>query len=252
MINNNLNNKKILFVCDLDNTLIYSKKHYKNGDVLVECIDGKPQSYMSPKSYDLFLKINRLVDFVPVTTRSIQQFKRINLPFKTAFTTNATILLNNGEIDKDFAEYSKKQVEPYKQELERLYNLYKDDQRFRIVRYVDNMFLFLACANGCTAEQCVLDIRTQTDLYTENTGYKIYIFPPTANKGESVKYFRKNKNYDFVIGAGDSPIDLAMLKKCDKALVPNYKLAGNLDNVVVFEEKFTENMLEYVLEFLQN
>lgn len=246
-----MNNKKILFVCDLDNTLIHSKKHYKTGDVLVECIDGKEQSYMSQKAYDLFLKLNQLVDFVPVTTRSIQQFKRINLPFKTAFTTNATILLKDSEIDRNFIEYSKNRVASYKQELERLCNLYKDDKRFRIVRYVDDMFLFLACADGFNAETCVPDIRKQTGLYTENTGYKIYIFPPTANKGESVEYFKKI-NYDFIFGAGDSPIDLAMLKKCDKAFVPDVKLAERLENAVVLKENFTENMLEYVLDFLKN
>ena len=63
----------ILFACDLDNTLIHSWKHRKDGDICVEWIDGKEQGYMSEKVCVLLRHVIGKVDFVPVTTRSVAQ-----------------------------------------------------------------------------------------------------------------------------------------------------------------------------------
>ena len=63
---------------DLDNTLIYSHRTtFTSEKIIAEWLNGKEQSYITKETYS-FMK-NMECNFVPVTTRSIEQYKRIYL-----------------------------------------------------------------------------------------------------------------------------------------------------------------------------
>ena len=49
--------EKILFACDIDNTLIHSYKYRRSGDICVEWIDGKEQAYMTKTAFQLLNEI---------------------------------------------------------------------------------------------------------------------------------------------------------------------------------------------------
>ena len=98
-----MRNESILFASDLDNTLLFSHQHAQAGDVCVEYLDGKAQGFFPPSVIRGLAQINRTMRFVPVTSRSIAQFLRIQFPPgcvpKYALVANGGLLLRNGAVD---------------------------------------------------------------------------------------------------------------------------------------------------------
>ena len=96
-----MRNESILFASDLDNTLLFSHQHARAGDVCVEHLDGKAQGFFPPGVIRGLAQINRTMRFVPVTSRSIAQFLRIQFPAgcvpKYALVANGGLLLRIGE-----------------------------------------------------------------------------------------------------------------------------------------------------------
>lgn len=206
---------KILFACDLDNTLIHSYKHRRAEDICVEIYDGREQSFISPRALDLLKRIASQILFVPVTTRSIAQYRRIfwteNFYPRYAVVANGAYLLN-GERQENFLREA---VKPYEEELKLQREKFSDNPAFNICRIVDESFLFLKCRDDIDAEKFSFD----TSLTVKHTGKKIYLFPPRLNKGEALKLLIKKFSPDKVFAAGDSEIDLPMLEFADVAFI---------------------------------
>lgn len=202
---------KILFACDLDNTLIHSYKKRRADDICVEIYEGREQSFISPRTLELLNKISEKILFIPVTTRSIAQYRRIfwaeNFFPRYAVVTNGSYLLN-GDKQENFL---KKVVAPYENEL-KIQLEAADKNIFTIAHIVDESFLFLKCRDDFDGE-----ISFKTNLTVQRTGKKVYLFPPRLNKGEALKLLTKKFAPDKVFAAGDSEIDLPMLKLADIA-----------------------------------
>ena len=220
---------KILFACDLDNTLIHSYKKRSADDICIEIYDGREQSFITPRAFELIKKISAKILFIPVTTRSFEQYRRIfwfkDYKPRYAFTTNGAIFLD-GEQKTFFRE----NIVPYAEELENQRKKYVDDANFTICRIVDESFLFLRCRDDIDAEKITFD----TNLNVQHTGKKIYLFPPRINKGEALKMLIKKFLPDKVICAGDSAIDLPMLELADVAF-HEFKCAEEFLNIILEE-----------------
>ncbi len=202
---------KILFACDLDNTLIHSYKHRAENDICVEICEGREQSFISPEALDLLKKISAQIFFVPVTTRSVAQYKRI---FWTEDFSPKCAAVANGAIFLDGKQeiFYREAVAPYADELE--FQLAAADKNlFAIAKIVDESFLYLRCRDDLDPAE----ISFQTNLDVRYTGKKIYLFPPEVNKGAALKRLIKNFSPDKIISAGDSKIDLPMLELADIA-----------------------------------
>ena len=69
-----------VFHADLDNTLIYSVRHdvgeEKTG---VEVYEGREVSFMTNRSSSLLKRVKEHLLFVPTTTRTEEQYRRIDL-----------------------------------------------------------------------------------------------------------------------------------------------------------------------------
>ncbi len=243
--------KKILFACDMDNTLIHSRRLYRDGDVCVEMYEGREQSFMSPKAIQLLDKVaeNQQIDFLPVTTRSIAQFSRITLPsaIQTALVSNGTIMLNNGIADEKWQSQSLSQVESYMSEMKSLCEKYAASGLFRTVKIVDGMFLFAARESRDGIYDVAAECAKETTLRLEVSGRKMYWFPPIADKGKALAKFRSMYEYDTVISAGDSSIDYPMLETADVALVPDNKTAVKINSADI-RACSGENFAEFILE----
>lgn len=203
---------RTLFACDLDGTLIHSHKKRRADDICVEIYDGREQSFISPRELALLKEISVQILFIPVTTRSFAQYKRIHWTkdFKPryAVTTNGAIFL-----DGDQKTFYREIIAPYAAELENQQKKYTDNDNFTICRIVDESFLFLRCRDDLNAA----DFQFETNLTVQHTGKKIYLFPPQLTKGEALKRLIKKFSPDKVICAGDSAIDLPMLELADVA-----------------------------------
>ncbi len=245
---------KLLFACDMDNTLIHSHRYRQEGDICVELYEGREQSFMSPRAVELLTEVmdSGRIDFLPVTTRSVAQFSRIEFPrkVKQALTANGTILLRGGQADDDWRNQSLRDISTQLPEMERLLGKYSADGLFRTVKIVDGMFLFAACESAEGVPELTERLRTETSLSVECTGRKIYWFPPLADKGTALERYSRLNGYDCIAAAGDSPIDASMLNIGQVAFVPDRALAGRLttaDVRICGNENFAEYILKHVL-----
>ena len=265
--------KRILFACDLDNTLLHSHRVKAEGDICAEILDGKEQSFFTPEACRLIRAIteNENITLLPVTTRSREQYNRIKFPEgctpRLALVCNGAVLLEDGAPEKTWYNASAEAVKPYREELKRLEEKLKNSSdyadnpppplregsftpRFKTVRIVDDMFLFVYCFNRDEIEDIAVQCRKDTSLAVEYSGSKMYFFPPIANKGYGVKRFAERYGYDRIIAAGDSMIDLSMLEIADTALVPDISMREGLKNEnthVCDEERFSEYILKFAL-----
>ncbi|MBE6861904.1 MAG: HAD family phosphatase [Ruminococcus sp.] len=249
-------NKKILFACDLDNTLLHSHRRKAEGAICAEVLDGKEQSFFTPLAYKLIGELTAREDviFLPVTTRSKEQYKRIKFPEgctpKLALVCNGAVLLEEDEPEKLWYEESEKLTAPYRDELNSLCEKYSEYECYKTVRIVDDMFLFVYCYNKDEIESIAAECMKDTFLTVEYSGSKMYFFPPVSNKGYGVKRFAERYGCERIISAGDSMIDCSMLEIADTALVPDEKMRSLLKNentLVCNEEHFSEFILKYVL-----
>ena len=222
---------KILFACDLDNTLIHSYKKFREGDICVEIFDGREQSFISPRALDLLKKISARIFFVPVTTRSIEQYRRIfwaeNFCPRFAVVANGAFFLDGARQENFLREV----VAPYEEEL-KLQLAAADEKIFSIARIVDESFLFLKCREDFDAE-----IFFDTSLTVQRTGKKIYLFPPLLNKGEALRQLTKKFSPEKIFAAGDSEIDLPMLELADVAFGKKNICGENFSAAEDFLEK---------------
>lgn len=248
--------KKILLACDLDNTLIFSFKHKKNEDVCVEINKGKEQSFMTPRACELLQRLNKKISFVPVTTRSVEQYCRIT--WKDVFippyavTTNGAILLQNNERHTEWCTTSKNLIASFQNEMENLLKRLSKQEKYIRCRIVDECYVFAYCADGVDIDECVREYQDDTSLTVIASGRKLYFFPPHIDKGTAVKKLKKLLNIDILICAGDSKIDLPMLEEANLAIVPSVYLAGCLQNsnvkICPNGTPFSEFVLEQALK----
>ena len=96
----------IVFHTDLDNTIIYSYKHDIGADKrCVELYHDREISYITGETYRLLKQVRvkeQQVMIVPTTTRTIEQYQRIDLGIGTvsyALVCNGGVLLSDGRED---------------------------------------------------------------------------------------------------------------------------------------------------------
>lgn len=214
--------KKEVLLTDLDNTLFVSKSNREENYVCVEHLDGNEQSFMSKKAIELLREVRQYVEVIPVTTRSILQYKRIEWPDdcepEYAITTNGGILLHNRGIVPEWITSVCCGVEFVMDiaEIKRLFNIYKRNKRFTSKRIVDDNFLFFALPDDTGIAPIVAEIKAQTYLPVMHSGRKIYVLPKAITKEKVVENLKKKFEINHVFSAGDSEMDMGMLLASNK------------------------------------
>lgn len=210
-------NGGIIFA-DLDGTLINSAAREGKTDFVIERKDQREISCVTRKQ---MLLLPALTNLVPVTTRSVEQYKRIKIDGfnpKYALCSNGGNLIVNGEIDKEWYGRSKLFYEKASKEADRLYAILKSDKhRSFEIRTVDGLFLFTKSESPAeTLEK--LGEPELCGCYA--SGEKIYVFPKELTKGNAVERFTEKFGIDKneIVCAGDSIIDVSMLNKARTAI----------------------------------
>lgn len=247
-----------IFLSDLDNTLIYSYKRNIGKDVvLVETKEGKELSFMTSKANNLLEKIKDEMEFIPLTTRSLEQYRRIFFSDKWkvefALVANGGILLRNNKIDEQWYDESLKLIENAKKQLELGIEILKTDKNmFFEVRMVDALFIFTKSNDVASTRD---KLESQLDLSVVsvfNNGNKVYIFPKKLNKGTAVQRIRELKNPEVIFAAGDSDFDLPMLKEADIPIFPQELsrfFNGNKNGLMVESDNiFSDVIVDYILK----
>lgn len=247
-----------LFISDLDNTLIHSSKYKQPQDICIEEKDGEPQGFMPAYAYHTLPQIRKKAHFIPVTSRSIAQFSRIQWSDRKcpeyALVTNGAILLKNGLVDHEWLEESKQLLKPYLSEMEEMYASLSSTNEYKICRIVDGMYLYLHCHDEQQANQWVSRYEEQCSFQVVAHGRKVYFFPPMFDKGMAVKRLQKILHPQMTIAAGDSVVDLPMLEAANIAVLPE-KLSRfplQCEKIMIHnqEEPFADFVCRTVLQFL--
>ncbi|MDR0273341.1 MAG: HAD hydrolase family protein, partial [Clostridiales bacterium] len=206
----------MIFASDLDNTLIHSYKVAEKDDICVEKEDGKELSFMPRESFCILKKIFERCIFVPVTTRSQEQYRRIDLGVrpKYAIVAHGALLLVDGIIDESWLSETRRQITSQLPKISQNGLIYD-------IRYVDEYFIFAKSKNPQAAVAHIEGFVNQHDFGLYAVFNKIYILPRWLNKGIAVTRLKKRLGAEKIISAGDSELDIPMLEIADIAVHPN-------------------------------
>lgn len=242
---------------DLDNTLIYSYKHDIGKDKInVEIYQDREISFLTGNTYENLKKIKKKALIVPTSTRSIEQYNRINLQIGNipyALVCNGGILLKDGEKDSSWYRTSLESIRESMPSLKAAQRfLEKDSRRKFELRFIEDLFLFTKCDQP---ELVVEELKKNLDTNSADVFHnkeKVYVVPGKLSKGAAVERFREYIKADKIIAAGDSEFDISMLRAADIRITPHgFRQEYSIDFPVeempgneIFSDEMTERILE--------
>ena len=268
----------MLFASDLDRTLIYSRniegfdKAKKEDIRLVEILDGREISYMSCRAIELLQIIQERLLFVPVTTRTIEQYTRISffskeINPKYAITTNGGNILINNQIDDDWRNIIQgrlnndcESLDIVKKEFET--SLYSDTWVNK-VRKADDMFFYCVIDNSSIPMEELKEyeewLKSKKWRISLN-GRKLYFIPNCISKKNAVEYVAEREELDQVVTGGDSILDFEMMNVSNEFICPQHGELFTLNLVnkesILFTKKrgmsASEEILDYVIQLHKN
>ncbi|GAA4264687.1 HAD family hydrolase [Frondihabitans peucedani] len=235
----------VLVASDLDRTLIYSARalllEAADADaprlVVSEVYQGAPLSFMTRRAEDALSRIASRAAFVPVTTRTVAQYRRVRLPGgvpEHAVTSNGGTILHRGEIDEGWNRSLRRRTAETCAPLVDVQALLTDPSRSSwVLRVHDAESLFLyaivdrdilpADDLAALSERCV-----ELGWVVSVQGRKLYCVPTTIDKRSAVAEIASRTGADTVLALGDSLLDEGMLTGADLAFRPAH---GELHDV---------------------
>ena len=230
------------------------------GELYVALYNGREISFISEKTHDLLKKVSEKMTIIPTSTRTEEQYKRIDLDIGIvpyALVCNGGVLLVNGKRDREWYLESLQMIRNSKPEMEKAQQILAGDSRRKFeLRFLDELFIFTKCEKP---EEVVKDLQAKlttklVDVF--HNGEKVYVVPVNLSKGMAVRRLRKRLQPAYIIAAGDSEFDVSMVEESDLGLVPAgfKKIYGNgsgrfKETVMEMEagRLFSETLLEKCL-----
>jgi hypothetical protein len=230
----------MIFASDLDQTLIYSPKSFRLVEgqpmVAVSPVEMYERRHISFMADEAMVKLQQIASnglFVPATTRTIEQYKRISLfrekiiPAYSVVSNGGNVLIN-GVVDLVWQKEIKMNVEQGCLCLEKMlesFNEIRHDSWADPVRIADGLFYYCVVQR----DQVPLKELEAFSLWAEGQnwkvslqGRKLYLVPQVVNKWTAVSYIRDLVQGGAVVAAGDSLLDLCMLEQADYAIAPRH------------------------------
>lgn len=220
----------MLFASDLDRTLIYSKRFLQDSIQGLICVErgleGKPLSYMSEDAYIKLENLISNIQFVPVTTRSLKQFKRLWLSEKIeyAIIDNGGTILHNGEPFSAWEEFINPLLEPNRKQFQKLVDLINTTQEDLIqeAKVIDNCYI-MAKVSHTKACKTLLNSVLDTSLwYYKILWNKLYVLPKCVSKEFALEFLVKYLGEKDTVSAGDGALDIGMLNFTTHAIIPEH------------------------------
>lgn len=234
---------RALIVTDLDRTMIYSRDAWGGWTdaaeaVCVEQLDGAALSYMTSTAVGLLRDLTDTTVFVPTTTRTIEQFRRIRLPGTRrhyAITSNGGNILVDGVPDARWREFIETAVRAEGASLAQVCEALHarvDDSWVSKFRIADELFCYLvvdpaAVPDGFLAEWdqwC-----REHGWSASQQGRKIYTMPEAVCKSRAVAEITERLIDEGLLdpgvttfAAGDGALDAEMLNAADFAVRPRH------------------------------
>ncbi|WP_330185604.1 HAD family hydrolase [Nocardia sp. NBC_01503] len=222
--------------------MIYSRNAFGTvpdlSTVCVEHLDGEPLSYMTARAADRLKALAEVAAVIPTTTRTIEQFNRIQLPgapWRYAVTTNGGNILDNGHPDTRWREALDRDVRASSASLAEIsaeLHSRTDDSFVLKYRVADELFCYLVVDLAALPA----DFLAEWDAWCRPRGWsasqqgrKIYTMPNAVCKSRTVAEVRHRLEYSGdldgsarLLAAGDGALDAEMLRAADLAIRPRH------------------------------
>ncbi|MHA6532218.1 HAD family hydrolase [Paenibacillus sp. BAC0078] len=268
----------MIYASDLDRTLIYSPgaigvQEDSPGLLPAEIVDGKTVSYISQYALDLLKELAAKIVFMPVTTRTIAQYRRINLFQETiipdyAITSNGGNILVNGIIDEEWRAAIGRLVERGSATAEEAVSLVRSVVREEWIiseRYCDGLFYTFVVYRDLLP----MDEITRLAEHLHGLGWrvslqgrKLYVVPEAVNKSDAIIHVRRTVHSEPMVASGDSLLDKSLLASADFAIAPCHGeiFAEQQAGLVKLEYPFTkqsgvfagDEIMQYVQKIYNN
>jgi hypothetical protein len=230
--------RRVLVASDLDRTLIYSANSMLLSGpddaappmVVSEVYRSAPLSFMTRQAESYLEELVQQGVFVPVTTRTREQFNRIRLPGRGrgyAVSTNGAVIMKDGEPDPGWTSSIQRGIGDCAPLAEVLAYLTVERPVPGLVRArtAEDIFIY------CLVDRAALPLDYLAELtawcaqrrWTVSLqGRKLYCVPVPVSKETAVAEVRERMGADLLITAGDSLLDAGMLELADIAFRPSY------------------------------
>jgi len=233
-----------LVATDLDRTLIYSRAamtgdQFEAQDLLcVEYYEGAPLSYVTDTAAQRLRSLATELPVVPTTTRTPEQFRRIELPggpWRYAIASNGGSIIEDGRLDPHWRRSVECAVREGGASLDEI----TSELRSRIseewvakFRIADELFCYLVVDVSSQPAEFLDDWHDWCSARGWNAsqqGRKIYTMPNSVCKSRAVAEVHRRLSdagllaHDApVFAAGDGALDAEMLKAADAAIRPRH------------------------------
>ncbi|MCJ7688993.1 MAG: HAD hydrolase family protein [Clostridiaceae bacterium] len=235
----------MVFASDLDSTLIYSARHCELIDseklFPVDFYNNSNCSFITSSIQHKLEHINESMLFIPVTTRSPDQYKRMKYFYdvikpKYAVVANGGIILKDGIELKSWSDISSTKLKglvPVKDMIE-LCSFFLQMDFVKSYKTCEDLFIYSIMdvdklANATSKGQIDLNyleiLRSFCGSYNYSVskqGKKVYIVPNCINKYDPIKYIMKLENINTLLSAGDSLLDYPMIKHSNFGIIPSH------------------------------
>ncbi|UQZ34464.1 hydrolase [Paenibacillus sp. PK3_47] len=228
----------MIYASDLDRTLIYSLGALKvpedsPGLVPAEIIDGRNASYISQGALDLLRELTASVIFMPVTTRTIAEYRRINLFQETiipdyAVTSNGGNILVSGDVDLEWRAHIGRLVGLNSAEAGEVRTMVRAVVRPEWIiseRYCDELFYtYMVYRDLLPLDEInhMAERLNEIGWKVSLQGRKLYVVPEAVNKSDAIIHVRRTVHSEPMVASGDSLLDKCLLESADYAIAPRH------------------------------
>ncbi|MER7410586.1 MULTISPECIES: hypothetical protein [Streptomyces] len=225
-----------LIASDLDRTLIYSAAALAlTGPdaeaprlLCVEVYEHSPLSYLTEDAAALLDDLARRTPFVPATTRTPEQYRRVRLPGpppRFAVCANGGHLLVDGESDPGWRARVRARLTECAplQEVRARILRHADPAWLRKERVADDLFVYLVVDRAVLPETWVKELADWAGPRGWNVslqGRKIYAVPRPLTKSAAVAEAADRAGADGFWAAGDSLLDADLLHAAERGWRP--------------------------------
>ena len=221
----------------------------------MEVYQDREISFMTDKTRKLLQEVSRRVLIVPTTTRTVEQYERIDLGlgiFPYALTCNGGILLVQGMLDEAWYNCSLERIKESRDELRKAEKILdKDENRCFELRNINKLFLFTKSTRPKETMEALAGQLDSRRVDILSNGMKVYVVPKKLTKGAAAARLKERLKGEKMIAAGDSEFDRSMLEFADIALAPQElePEKESRDGWIRIEKTklFSEGLLEYVV-----
>ena len=231
--------ERVLIACDLDRTLIYSRRFLDAagpGSRCVEVYEGEEISFMTGNAVTLLADLGAKQVVIPATTRTVAQYRRITLPgapYRFAVTSNGGTILVDGIPDPEWEAVVDARIRAEGVPLAEILTALRSrttDRWLRKERVAGGLFCYIVVDEGAVPTEFVPEWAAwceQRGWRVSQQGRKIYTVPRPLCKSRAVDEVRRRLVASGelatdapALAAGDGALDAELLRYADAAIRP--------------------------------